>query len=185
MSIINHFELHLGPIAQGWFAPRDERAIQVAKHANAPCESLCTYATLGLGHHLLAMPGGREVRQELLMISDDTVADEVVIKLLSATSDALLSEHRAVLRGEVIGDATATPIAPGSSCARLYAAIPAVFEESFQVYEESSPATVIVWLIPITLEESAFIRNCGWDCFESLLEKGQPDLFNWARASVV
>jgi len=185
MSIIDHFESHLGPLAEGWPDSAVAGPIQVARFSNVPSSGVSTYATVGLGLHVLEMPDDRRVRQELILIAEPAFAEKDIVKFLLAAADSLLTKHHAVLRGEVIGDAKATPIVPGSSCTRVYAGIPVVFEESIQVYEGSSPATVIVWLIPITSQESAYVRERGWDAFESLLEESQPDLFDLARKSIV
>lgn len=185
MSIVDHFESHLGLIAEGWSDSAGACPVQVVRFNDSPSSGVSTYATLGFGLHILAMPRGRQVRQELILIAGPAFAGKDVAAFLGAAADALLAKHHAVLRGEVIGDAEAAPIVPGSSCTRVYAGIPVVFEESIHVYEGSTPPTVIVWLIPITSEESAYIRERGWDDFESLLEQSQPDLFDLARKSIV
>ena len=128
MSIVDHFESHLGQIAEGWSDSADAWPVQVARFNDVPWSGVSTYATIGLGLHILEMSGGRQVRQELILIAGPAFAGKDVARFLRAAADALLAKHRAVLRGEVIGDAEAAPSVPGSSCTRVYAGIPVVFE---------------------------------------------------------
>jgi len=44
---------------------------------------------------------------------------------------------------------------------------------------------IIAWLVPITDQEASFVNDRGWNEFERELEKHDPDLIDFLRASIV
>jgi hypothetical protein len=60
-----------------------------------------------------------------------------------------------------------------------------VFGEAFATYEETSPSTVLVWLIPLLPEEAHYVHQHGWKSFETLLEQKNPDLLDLRRMPVI
>jgi hypothetical protein len=67
----------------------------------------------------------------------------------------------------------------------MYVSLPVVFPKSFWVYEDVSPAVVLVWPIPIHPEEVGYIATHGWNAFEDLLESEDPDLLDFTRKPVI
>lgn len=177
--IDRHLERHLGPIERGW-APLDGPAgVQVCLFTNQPVTDVVSYSTLGLSRHVLAMPRGREVRQELLLAVGSRFADEDLSKLLMHVADSIVGEHRALLRGEVVP--LGHPILRGSRCSNLYVSLPVVFPEGLATCEETQPATVFAWLVPISDTEATVVRERGWEHFEDALEREDLDLFDLDR----
>lgn len=182
MSIVGHFESHLGQIAGGWSDDEGSGSLQVVRFPGQPVPDVSCYATLGLSEHVLAMPRGREVRQELVFCAYDRFPAGDVASFLMSFGESLVPGHRALLRGDVIGPGEA--VIPGSSLNAVYASVPVVFDDSFGTYERSTPATVVVWLIPLSAAEAGFVRQKGWSAFEELLEDADPDLFDLERPSL-
>lgn len=182
-SIDQHMERHLGPIARGWVDRAGEpAAIQVCLFQERPIPGTVTYATLGLSHHILEMPGGREVRQELLLLAAHRFADDDRAKLLAHVAEGVVREHQALLRGQVFP--LGYPVAPGSRCNSLYVALPVVFPDGLATCSDTQPPTVFAWLIPIHADEAALAARLGWDAFEDRLERLDPDLFDLSRPSI-
>ncbi|MGE7439634.1 suppressor of fused domain protein [Kitasatospora sp. NPDC001175] len=85
----------------------------------------------------------------------------------------------AILHGDVV--ALPAPL-PGGTMTSLYAGLPAYFDDDFSsVTIENGIDVVVVWLIPITAEETAFIRDRGWEAFEDALVRQDPDLLDPGR----
>ncbi|WP_406097540.1 suppressor of fused domain protein [Kitasatospora purpeofusca] len=52
----------------------------------------------------------------------------------------------------------------------LYAGLPVYFDDDFfSVTIENGSDVAVVWLIPITAEETSFIRDKGWGAFKDPL----------------
>lgn len=181
--LIAHLERHLGRMARGAAAPAGEFRVQLAVFKDQPSPGATAYATLGLSHHLLRDPSGREYRQELLGCSHECF-DALVPEgnLLTIAAD-LIREHRALLRGEVVGPRGA--IVPGSTLEAYYSAIPVYFPDALATFGGTAPPTVLVWLVPITHAEAHFVFAQGWSAFEDVLVERAPDLLDLKRATVV
>lgn len=181
-SIDRHMELHLGPIVHGWKCTTDHADLQVCLFDDRPVAGVVTYATLGLSRHVLAMPHGREVRQELLLSVASRFAGEHLPKLLAYVGDGVLREHRALLRGQVLP--LSHPISGTSRCASLYVALPVVFPDGLATSSDTAPPTVFAWLVPLHPAESDLVGRLGWSTLEDRLEKADPDLFDLERGAV-
>ena len=183
MTIAEHLESHLGAIAEGWGSPAGESGVQVVRFRDQPDAGVSTYATLGLSDHILEMTGERRVRQELLVAAHDRFPSGKVASFILTLAESLLTDHRALLRGDVIGPAE--PIIPGSTARAVYATLPVVYEDSLASYEDITPPGVVVWLLPLLGTEVNYIRTHGWSAFEDRLEATDPDLFDLERESIV
>jgi hypothetical protein len=67
----------------------------------------------------------------------------------------------------------------------LYCAAPVCFPHGLSVYTGFAEPFVLVWLVPITVAETEYVRNYGWREFETLLELEDPDLSDLGRPAVV
>jgi Suppressor of fused protein (SUFU) len=182
MNIASHLEKHLGPIEQGWSSD-SLPGIQVCLFRDQPDDGLITLTTLGLSIHVLDMPGGRSVRQELTLVVPDEAPVQGSTKLLLHVVEGVLQKHQALLRGEVLS--LGARIDVNSAASALYVSIPAVFADQFATFHGTAPPTVIAWLFPVLPAEERFIANSGWSAFEGRLEAADPDLFDILRPSVV
>lgn len=181
--IDQHLERHLGAIVRGWGPSGELGSVQVCLFEDRPVPGTVTYATLGLSRHVLEMPRGREVRQELLLSVAVDFADDDLAKLLAYVADGLVREHRALLRGQVLP--LDHPVARVSRCDSLYVALPVVFPEGLATCSDTQPPTVFAWLIPIHSAEASLVSRLGWNEFEDRLESADPDLFDLERSPVV
>jgi hypothetical protein len=178
-----HLERHLGPIARGWAPGGGQTGVHVCLFEDRPVPSTVTYATLGLSRHVLNLPRGREVRQELLLSVADGFADDDLSKLLAYVAEGLLREHHALLRGQVLP--LGRPVSRASRCNSLYVAPPVVFPDELATCTDTLPPTVFAWLVPIHAAEAALVSQLGWNEFEDRLERVDPNLFDLERSSVV
>jgi hypothetical protein len=184
-DLIGHLEGQLGSIDGGWSETvSGERLLfKVLRFVDVPMAGGSTFATFGMSDVELALPSGKGVRQELLFSCHRAGHAKPIPGLLHVVGEDLLRAGRALARGDVIGPAG--PLFPGSSLTALYSSTPVVFPESLHVWVGSTPATVFVWLIPITSPEAKLVRDLGWSKFEDLLESRDPDLFDLNRTSLV
>ncbi|QKL55768.1 suppressor of fused domain protein [Ralstonia solanacearum] len=186
MTIIEHLERHLGPIAEGWGAPTssdDQVRVRIVRFSNVPYDGAVTFCTVGHSDHIAEMGDGRTVRQELLFsVAGRYPADQVASFLLTL-SNHLRSRTKALLRGEVIGPSA--PVIPGVAADAVYASMPVIFPQGLELYSESTPPTVLVWLIPLLASEAGFVRQEGWSRFEDLLEERNPDVLDLNRPPLV
>ncbi|WP_437484572.1 suppressor of fused domain protein [Sorangium sp. So ce1014] len=168
-------------MAQGWVG--ELAGVQVCLFEEHPTTGTVTYATLGLSRHILEMPRGREVRQELLFSVSRRFADDDLAKFLAYVAEGLVREHRAFLRGQVLPLGHA--VARGSRCTSLYVALPVVFPDELATCADTQPPTVFAWLIPVHAAEAELVTRLGWNEFEDRLERTDPDLFDLERPPVV
>lgn len=182
-DLVEHLERHLGPLDAGW-KPRGEadEGIRVVRFADQPEPGVTTYVTLGLSRRPLPMPGGRQVRQELLFVADDRAPAEQVASFLMTFAEWVAGRGRALLRGDVVGPGPS--LIPEVACDSIYAAIPVLHEDGLATFPGSEPPTVIVWAMPLRRSEAELVRERGWESFEDLLERRPPDFADLDRPAV-
>ncbi|MBX3184234.1 MAG: suppressor of fused domain protein [Polyangiaceae bacterium] len=175
-DITQHLERHLGEIARGW---KGSRHIGVAEFPNQPQPGVMTYTTLGLSVNPLPMARERTVRQELVVSAYQSFDPDNVASFLVTFAEYICAQSRALLRGDVVGPAD--PLIPGVRASAVYASIPVFFDDDFSVYQDSSPPTVLVWLIPLPREDAEFVKTQGWEPFEDMLESTAVDFWDLNR----
>lgn len=183
MNIVDHLEAHLGAIDGGWGPTEGSSQIQVVRFNSQPFEGAVTYSTLGMSRTVLPLSDVKQVRQELLFTAYERFPPEQIASFLLTFCEYVLSKNRALLRGDVVGPST--PLISGVAVNAVYAALPVVFSDGLATFAGSTPATVLVWLLPILGNEAAFIKSSGWGKFEDLLEARDPDLWDLNRPSLV
>lgn len=179
MSLINHIETFLGTIDEGWKLTESPSGIKVVRFRNKPCADAVTYVTVGLSNQVLPMSKGRDVREELVFSTYEKFPSGPIASFLLTFGDYLLSQHQALLRGDVVGPSD--PIVPNVYLNAIYAAMPVMFEPEFATYAGTDPPTVLVWLVPLHGIEAAFVKSNGWSRFEDLLEIKDSDLLDLNR----
>jgi hypothetical protein len=182
MDLPAHIEKYLGTLEYGWSLKDQVGDIQVVKVSDCPVPGVVAYSTLGMSWTTLPMPGERMVRQELLFAAYDRYPPPKIASFLLTFCKHVLSEKRALLRGDVVG-----PYRPLISCVAadsIFCTLPVMFNSGLATFSGSEPPTVFVWLIPITNAEAQFVKLHGWNRFEDLLEREQPDFWNLDRAGL-
>jgi hypothetical protein len=181
MSVPEHFEKYLGPMEGGWSFSVGPKDVSVVSFPEQPYSGITTLATLGLSHHVLHQTEG-SVRQELLLGFHNSHPTMELAKFLHYTSEQILHAHHAPLRGEILP--LGGPILKGSAACNLYATVPAPYPDGLAGCFETTPPTVVVWLLPIMSTEAQWIQEKGWHSFEDLLEQKEPDFFDLKRKSI-
>lgn len=183
MSIIQQIENHLGPVDQGWKDNDADTNLQIISVRDCPEETVSTFLSLGMSNHVLEMTNSRKVRQELVFSTYTLSISNLITSFLMSLCEAILSRGQAVLRGEVIP--LSSSLAQRLGFDFIYCTIPIFFDDDFSSYDETSPSTVMVWVVPIHRKEAEFIEYNGWELFEDLLEEKDPDLYSLVRESIV
>lgn len=184
MTLTEHLETQLGPIVGGWSQTRAgaELEFQVVLFQNAPMRGACTFATVGLSNELLDQGDGTHIRQELLFLCYDRFRFWDPQNLVAAVGAEVLKSRHALHRGRVLGPRGR--LFDLSSHEALYCAVPVYFPRPFHTFNETSPETVFVWLMPITDDEADVVAARGWRAFEEELARRNPDLLDLTRKSV-
>ncbi len=187
-TLPEHIATFLGKPEDSWHLETDSlrastRAdLQVVKISNQPVKGVAAYATLGLSHAVLRMPGNRTTRQELVFAAYERFPAPEIASFLLTFGATVLSLGEALLRGDMIGPQN--PLIPGVAANAVYCTMPVPFDARLATYDASDPATVFVWIVPATGDEAEFALRNGWGKFEELLERREPDLWNLDRPSI-
>lgn len=182
-SLPEHYEQHLGRIVKGWSDEKRMHGIQVVCFENQPEAGVVTYATLGLGRHVVELPGSKYIRQELLISANESFSPDALAGLVLSLAEHVLQRSGALLRGEVIGPGA--PVIAGSTLSAIYVTNPSPFDDALTEFVSELPTTVFAYLIPITQSEAAFIHEKGWQWFEDQLEQQNPDIWDLARTEAI
>jgi len=183
MSLIQHIENHLGPIDKGWKDNDSEESLQIVSFLDCPGETVSTFLSLGMSHKVLEMNSTKKVRQELIFSVYTLAIPGLVVSFLMSLCEAILNRGKAVLRGEVIP--LSSELAERIGFEFVYCTIPVFFEDDFCSYDDTSPPTIMVWVLPIYRSEAEYIEENGWESFEDLLEDKDPDLCSLERESII
>ncbi|PZG00165.1 suppressor of fused domain protein [Micromonospora deserti] len=186
--LVDHLERRLGRMTNSWRGTSRQGlpTFNVGCFAGGVFANTTGYATLGLSRVPLHRPGhDRHLFLELIAAAHDP-ADASRVPLLGALEfvwSKCLDSREAVLRGEVVALPSEATVA--SRFSYLYAALPVYYDDDFKsVVVESGDEVAIVWLIPITSGEAAFVSEQGWEKFEQELVKHDPDLMDLNRAAI-
>lgn len=185
-SIINFLEKNLGKLEGGWHSSMEDcqNDFQVALFPHAPFEGATTFSTIGVSDYPLWNAEHKTFFQEAVIVAKKEFGVKNLPGILMQVADSLLDSEHLILRGEVIGPAGS--LFEGSDLEALYATSPVYFDEEFHVFKQSSEKEIImVWLVPITKSEAAYVTEFGWKQFEELLEQVDPDLTDFHRESIV
>ena len=185
MTLPEHIATFVGKPEESWSLETGSlRAdLQVVKMSDAPVKGVVTYATVGMSHAVLRMPGERSTRQELVFAAYERFAAPEIASFLLTFGGSVLALGEALLRGDMIGPQN--PLIPGVAANSVYCTVPVPFEPGLATYDASDPPTAFVWILPATGAEAEFVMRNGWSRFEELLESREPDLWDLDRPSVV
>ncbi len=187
MHLVEHLEQYCGPIVEGWKTDPDgnPRPYQIVRLQNGPVQGTTTYSTLGLSEiPLRSQWTGDVVRLELLMVARKNAVPRNLPAVLQQVADEAVSRNSAYLRGEVIGPRGS--LFDHSTMTALLVCNAAYFPEGFETCVVPHLGRVIMaWLVPITQDEAVYVTGQGWDKFEALLIRDNPDLLDFQRPSIV
>lgn len=183
--LIRHIEAYLGRIERGWKMDADLHGMpfQAVRLSGENLPKAKYFSTLGLSNFpLKSRTSDKTILCELVMATHDDGG--MSPSLLHQVGQEVVESGHAPLRGDVIGPRGS--LIEGATTEALYASIPVYFPDEFASCMIKGTGTVIfIWLIPITDKEADFVNRSGWDAFEDLLEKEDPDLLDLFRSSIV
>jgi hypothetical protein len=78
------------------------------------------------------MPQGRKIRQELVFTANENFSARQIASFMLTFSNYVLARNQALLRGDIIGPSE--PLISDVAVNSVYASIPVLFDESFNVY---------------------------------------------------
>lgn len=183
-GFIEFLESHLGEMAGGsHFAESPATSVNVVRFENQPVANAVTYVTTGMSHHSLHQLEGPELRVELMGCVWSRFRESGFDALLYALAEETLARHHAPSEGSVVGPRG--PIVDGSELEAFIFLSPFYFDESFGAFDHESEPVLLIWPVPITAAEAAFVAEEGWDEFERLLLSRDPDLLDLHRPSIV
>jgi hypothetical protein len=180
---MRHIEAHFGRINPGlgyWRFPLGGYWLQVVAYRDQPRRGAATLCSLGLFHHELCSPTG-QVRQEVVLACDARLAaDGRLACVVPCVAEAVLANRVALVPGQVFGP-MGPVIAEVSPLDWLLCLPPKPFPRSFAVCERTDPRTHFTWLVPISADEAAEIRDSNLTSLEHRWEAGRVDLLDWHR----
>ena len=184
MIFTEHIEKFLGKIVGGDSTTHPVfGTLSFPFFKNQPFDGVNTHLSLGLSKHVLQITNVKKGRIELLISLYDNYSNSEVTDFLLDISDEILKTHQAPLRGEIIY--IKSEFLDRYDVKGFYIAHPVFFEEEFWVYENSTPDTIFIWLIPLFFEEINYIKLNGWNKFEDLLESANCDFWSLERNIIV
>lgn len=180
----SHVVKTLGPIAQEWDETTDgvRLPFTIARVPGSPVQDATTWVTLGLSDCHRHFPSGKPTRQELVFACYANEDLSNVEGLIAAVALEGVNEERALGRGRVLGPAG--PILKGTDMEALYASLPAYFSTAFGDCSTTAGKVHFMWLVPVYRSEAEFVLRAGWELFEGLLEKQDPDLLDLSRGEL-
>ncbi len=184
MELIDHIEKYLGQIQGGNLTTHSTYGnLSFPYFVNQPFEKINTYISLGLSKHIFNINKIKEGRIELLISLYTKYSRDEISELILDISDRILKTHEAPLRGSLIEHKSS--FLEKYKIEGFYVTHPVFFEEEFWVYENSTPDTIFIWLIPLFFEEINYIKLNGWNKFEDLLESANCDFWSLERNIIV
>jgi len=155
----------------------------VARFLNVPFSGSSTFATVGLSDNPLKLLDGRLIRQELIFSVHDVYPADAVASFLLTFSEFVRSQSRALARGDVIGPSAS--LIPDVAASAVYTCPPVIFPTGLDFYTESSPPTIVVWLVPLVGGEAVAAKKISNNGFEDIFEDKNPDLLDLNRVALV
>jgi hypothetical protein len=180
-----HLESFLGPIDGGW---RDcdgtKWPFQVVRFSGGPITGARTFVTLGFSFTLLHSPECEgEFRLELMIMARQSFGDRNIPALLHQIGMYAVSSKHGYLRGSVLGPNGR--IFEGSEMEAFYVTVPTYLPDEFAEFAHCEHyGGSIAWLIPIYRSEATFVSEQGWNAFEDLLLKFDPDVLDFQRPAI-
>lgn len=162
----------------------EETGLRVVTFRDVPSEGLHSFLTIGLSGHALIQPNSKTtIRQELLICVDQQYAELPWQEPLAAVARAAVEQHRAFMRGEVLGPfGRIFPEQDEVTSTAFVCSAPAFFTEEFFELNAGEASVLFVELIPVTGREAERIRNNGADSFFEDVDSGRVDILDLTRS---
>jgi hypothetical protein len=188
-TVVEHLERRLGQLSAGWKTyESDNRKIHVCKFQNGAVANVTSFSTVGLSLFPVRTDGiDREFQFEIMgcqYAHDLDDGDGPWPGVLEALSTHYARTGVLLRRGETVR--LPGPMAERSDMTAVYAALPTYFDDDFKsLTDDRGQRVAIVWLIPISASEADYVTTQGWQRFEHILVKKNPDVPDLRRPSTV
>jgi hypothetical protein len=185
-SLTEHYEKYFGPIQHGWSKSADatEMPFQIIECKGGVFQGISCFASAGISwHELKSSIPDKPIRQEIFLAAPTSFGARNIPGLLQQVGKEAIESGYAYLRGDIIGARGC--LFEGKAFHALYVTMPIYFSEKFGIFLGDEGYTIMIaWLVPITRPEALYVQNYGWEKFESLLEREDPNLFDFDRTSL-
>ena len=161
---------------------RRNAPFQVGTYLDQPVEEAFTLATIGLSETPQIGPESESVRQELLLCAWDGFRHDSLYSALFTAAQLVHDRGETANPGEVIE--VPLPIAEGVSLRHFFVYLPIYHSDDLHSVPLGREAVEVLWLIPVTEAEAAYIEENGPQAFDELLGREDPDLMDLQRPSL-
>jgi hypothetical protein len=161
---------------------RRNASFRVGTYLDQPVEGAFTLATVGLSETPHIGPESESVRQELLLCAWNGFRQDSLYNTIFTAAQLIHDSGETANPGEVLE--IPFPIAEGLPLRHLFVHIPIYFADGLHPIPLGREAVEVLWLIPITEAEAAFVEENGPEAFDELLGREDPDLLDLERASL-
>jgi len=186
-SVLQHFEKYLGPGALSSTAKDaisgEALDLKICLFNNKPVKNAFTLSTIGLSNKVFYQPDQTPVRHEILFCAHKPFLSDEIYSCLFDFVDYALSQDESITVGQLFD--FEAPISNKTSMEAFVFYEPGYFDDGIFVFEETDPAVIVAWAIPIHRKELSFIDKNGAEAFDDLLAKFDPDLLDLSRPSIV
>lgn len=179
--IVEHLSRFLGPVAGHqrfrWQDIDGRGQIDVLRFDGQPHAGALTLVSVGLADHQLQASGGRPSPRRELLVSAWAHWPDLPRFVASATR-LVLDAQAPIPYGSVLGPAG--PLVAGATVEAALCWQPVYFPDELARID-GDPAVELVWLVPLTTAEAAFVSVQGAGRFEELLLDQMPDALDLTR----
>jgi len=172
-SILAHYERYLGETVGGW--SQDAAGVRlpfdVVRFDNAPHAGASTFATVGLSEVALRSPR-KAVRMELVLAAPGDAPAVDAVRVIVRVGEEMLARRQALLRGDLV---------KLTDTRSVYASVPVYYPDGMSQFN----GVAVCWLFAVFDSEAQYVKQRGWEAFESRLVDADPDLVDPGRSPVV
>jgi hypothetical protein len=165
VTLADQMEAGFGRILHGWNKNADgvDLPFQVVECRNDAGQTI--FSTLGLSRTALWSEGSaKAIRVELIMATVGAELAQWMPRALADLGSIFLGAGQPPLRGNYFD--FGGPLFDGAIYQGIYFTIPVFLPEEFHLFVEAGEPVVVVWCVPITLEEIALLDEVGWPALE-------------------
>jgi hypothetical protein len=185
-GLIEHLESHLGEIVSGYRGDETTpKGVLVAQFGpDRPWPGMTTLATAGLSKYHLSQADDRPgMHIELVVHLPAEDLPENAAAVLFQIAEMIIEDGMAPPRGTVFGPAGGPVFGVGDLTA-LVIYEPLLMPESFVTVQEGDTEIMMTWLVPISDDEAAFVRDEGAPALFDLFRESEVDLDVLTRESL-
>jgi hypothetical protein len=183
-AVWKHYAQFLGEPSTGYLVKLKEHPegqYDIAQYEDVPWKGAVTLATCGFSDVPLHM-----FRQELVLLCYERFVSKDLILMLAGVMEMVADSQHPLLQGRVLVPwLNDESLMENTTMSSLYSAVPTYFPDEFQIMRDAEESIDVGWLIPIHRSEADWIKEHGWEAFESRLVELDPDVIDLTRPPIV